>query len=64
MQAAMTLPSHQYNYMFEDVITHKMRRAKNEKIDAFLAIDVCILEIIISGRVMSALSVSILATSK
>ena len=45
-------------------MTHMMRRAKKEKMDAFLAIDVCILEIMISGKAMSAVSVSMFVASR
>lgn len=41
-----------------------IRRAKKEKIDAFLASDVCILEIMISGKAMSAVSVRMFVTSR
>lgn len=46
------------------MVTHTIRRAKNEKIDAFLAIDVSILEIMINGKATSAVSVSIFVTSR
>ncbi len=45
-------------------VTHMMRRAKKEKMDAFLAIDVRILEIMISGKAMSTVSVTMLVASR
>ena len=44
--------------------THIARKAKNEKMDAFLANDVWILQIITKGEAMSAASVIMLVISK
>ena len=60
----MTLRSDEHEVPSWDVATHMIRKAKNEKMDAFLAIDVCIVEIIISGKIMSAVSVSMFVISK
>lgn len=51
--------------MLEGVtVTYTIRRAKKEKMDAFLAMDVRIREIMISGKMMSAASVSMFVASK
>ena len=63
-QATMTLPLNEHNITSQNSVTYIVRRAKKEKIDAFLAIDVSILETIISGKAMSAVSVSIFVTSR
>lgn len=63
-QAAMTLASNEHDITSQELVTYIIRRAKNEKIDAFLAIDVRILETMISGKAMSAVSVSMFVTSR
>ena len=63
-QATMTLPSNEHEGTCQNMVTHIIRRAKNEKIDAFLAIDVCTLEIMISGKTISAVSVSMFVISR
>lgn len=63
-QAAMTLPSNEHETTEQNMVTHMIRREKKEKIDAFLGIDVCILEIMISGKAISAESVSMFVTSR
>ena len=63
-QAAMTLPSNEHETTEKILVTHVIRRAKKEKIDAFLGIDICILKIMISGKAIRALSVSMLVTSR
>ncbi len=45
-------------------MTHVIRTAKNEKTDAFLAIEVRILRIMISGKAISATSVSMFVISR
>ena len=63
-QAAITLLSNEHKITRQNVVPYIIRRAKNEKIDTFLAIDVCILEVMISGKAISAVSVSIFVTSR
>ena len=45
-------------------MTHKIRRAKNKRREAFFDIEVCILEVIMDGKAMSTISVSIFVISK
>ena len=45
-------------------MTYRMRRAKKEKIEAFLVIEVRIPKTMINGRTISARSVSMLVTSR
>lgn len=63
-QAAMTLPSNEHEITRQNKVTNMIRRAKNDKIDAFLAFDVSILEIMISGKAISAVSVSMFEISR
>lgn len=63
-QAAMTLPSNEHEFTWRNMVTYMIRRPKNEKTDAFVAKDVRILEIMISGKAISAVSVSMFVTSR
>ncbi len=63
-EAAMTLPLDKHKDTCQGIMTHVIRTAKNEKTDAFLAIDVRILRIMISGKTISATSVSIFVISR
>ena len=63
-QAAMTLSSDEHEITCQVIVTHVVRRAKNEKMEAFLAIDVSILEIMMDGKATSAVSVSKFVTSR
>lgn len=60
----MTLPSNEQENARQGEVAYNTRRAKNEKMDTFLAIEVCILETISSGKAMSVMSVSISVISK
>ena len=46
----MTLSSDEHEITCQVIVTHVVRRAKNEKMDAFLAIDVSILEIMMERQ--------------
>ena len=66
IQVAMTLSLNRISTRFSarDVGACIIRRAKKEKMDAFLRIEVRILEIMISGRMIRAVSVSMFVISK
>ena len=64
IQAAMTLQLYEYEVTSRNKMTYRMRRAKKEKMEAFLVIEVRIPKTMINGRTTSARSVSILVTSR
>lgn len=62
--AAMTLPTYQHKFFYWNAVTHTRRNAKYDETDAFLAIDIRILEIMTSGKAIIAVSVSMFVTSR
>ena len=60
----MTLQPYEHEVTSRNKMTYRMRRAKKEKMEAFLVIEARIPKIMINGRTISATSVSMLVTSK
>ena len=60
----MTLQRYEHEVTSQSKTTYRKRRAKKEKMEAFLVIEVRILKIMINGRTTSAKSVSMLVTSR